>query len=162
MFTSVSTLSTLRIQFIPIKFVLEGPLAEVGVHGPSLETKVHRRAEVLREAPERHTQELPIFREEALSINESASNDILFFEGRTVGLKSGCTYFLAAVTGVGVGVLTPARQSVRRVAVGARCSKAHYCRPGHDLDLIIVPRAVRRDGVVCADGARSMGPEVVL
>ena len=111
MFTSVSTLFTLRFQSIPIKFVLEGPLAEVGVHGPPLEPKVHRRAEVLGEAPERHAQELPIFREEALSINESASDDVLLFEGWTVGLKSGFTYFLAAGTRVGVGVLTPARQS---------------------------------------------------
>ena len=92
MFTSVSTLSTLRFQFIPIKLVLEGPLPEVGVHGPPLETKVHRRAEVLGEAPERNTQELPIFREEALSINESASNDVLLLEGWTVRLKSGLTY----------------------------------------------------------------------
>ena len=111
MFTSVSTLFTLRFQSIPIKFALEGPLAEVGVHGPPLEPKVHGRAEALREAPERHAQELPIFSEEALSINESASDDVLLFEGWTVGLKSGFAYLLAAVTRVGVGVLTPARQS---------------------------------------------------
>ena len=111
MFTSVSTLSTLRFQFIPIKLVLEGPLPEVGVHGPPLEPKIHRRAEVLGEAPERHAQELPISREKALAIDDPTSDDILLFEGRTVGLKSGFAYFLAAVTGVGVGVLTPARQS---------------------------------------------------
>ena len=107
-FNSVSF--TQGYQFIPIKVVLEGPLAEVGVHSPSFKPKINSRAEVPREAPERHTQELAIFREEALVINDSTANDVLFFEGWTVGFKINVTDFLAAASRVTIGVLSPARQ----------------------------------------------------
>ena len=112
---SISALTTLGSQFSPIKIVLEGPLAEVGVHGPSLEPEINGRAEVQprREAPERHAQELPVLREEALAVDDSASDDVVFLEGRAVRLKTGIADFLAAVSGVSVGVLSPARQPER-------------------------------------------------
>ena len=118
-------------QFFPIKVVLKGPLAEVPMHCPSLESKINCWAEFLRQISEGHTQELPVFREEALAIDDPASYDIILLECWTIGLKMDITDFLAAVSRITVRVLSPARQSVWYIVDDIGNSFKTFCRP-HD------------------------------